>query len=204
MPVAVAPLPPGSEPAASDLSVLNLQPSTLVEVVIAVGGNLGPVQETLRWAVHRLNAMPGFEITGVGPLAQSAPVGVSGQPDYLNTVVVGRTLLSPRELLNRLQAIEIDGGRERNEQWGPRTLDLDVIVYGDLIVTTPELTLPHPRAHERAFVLQPWAAIDPAAVLPGPHGGQVAVLGAAAPDAYGLRWMPPDWLSDGSGRSGAA
>ncbi|MBU4215312.1 MAG: 2-amino-4-hydroxy-6-hydroxymethyldihydropteridine diphosphokinase [Actinobacteria bacterium] len=179
--------------------VLDRLPSQLVDVVIALGGNLGPVQDTLRWAVQRLRATPGLEVTAVGPLARTAAVGVTDQPDFLNSVVLARSLLPPRELLNRLRAIEQEAGRERHERWGPRTLDLDIIVYGTLAVVTDELELPHPRAHERAFVLLPWAAVEPDAVLPGLGGGPVAALGATAPDTDGLRWVPGDWLAqDGS------
>ncbi|MCL2455483.1 MAG: 2-amino-4-hydroxy-6-hydroxymethyldihydropteridine diphosphokinase [Micrococcales bacterium] len=186
------------------VAALDHLPPGLVDVVIGLGGNLGPVQETLRWAVHRLHAMPGLEITGVGPLASNPAVGVTDQPDYLNTVIVGKTLLPPRELLTRLQAVEAETGRQRDERWGPRPLDLDIIMYGSLVVTTDDLTLPHPRARERAFVLQPWAAVDPLAVLPGPGGGPVVQLAATAPDAGQLRWMGLDWLNETPGEPGAA
>ncbi|MBU4337317.1 MAG: 2-amino-4-hydroxy-6-hydroxymethyldihydropteridine diphosphokinase [Actinobacteria bacterium] len=196
----VAAVLPEQPPTAVDLDldsdeVLDRLPTTLVDVVIALGGNIGPVQDTLRWAVHRLRATPGLEVTAVGPLARTAAVGVTDQPDFLNTVVLARSLLPPRELLNRLRAIEQEAGRERHERWGPRTLDLDIIVYGTLAVVTDELELPHPRAHERAFVLQPWAAVEPEAVLPGLGGGPVAALAATAPDTEGLTWVPGDWLA---------
>ncbi len=183
---------------------LSQSPEALTEVVIGVGGNLGPVQETLRWAVLRLGAMTGLEVTAVGPLARTAAVGSTDQPDYLNTVVVARTLLSPRDLLRRLQGVEREAGRERLERWGPRTLDLDIISYGNLVASDDELTVPHPRAHERAFVLGPWAALDPDAVLPGPGGGPVSRLADQAPDADGVRWMALDWLTDTPGEPGAA
>lgn len=190
------PLPPVTE---DDDAVLDRLPSHLVDVVIALGGNVGPVLDTLRWAVQRLRAVPGLEVTAVGPLARTAAVGVTDQPDFLNTVVLARCLLPPRELLHRLRAVEQEAGRERHERWGPRTLDLDLIVYGTLSVVTDELELPHPRAHERAFVLQPWAAVDPGAVLPGLGGGPVGALAATAPDVAGLSWVPGDWLApDGS------
>lgn len=183
---------------------LDQSPAALTNVVIGVGGNLGPVQETLRWAVLRLGAMTGLEVVAVGPLARTAAVGSTDQPDYLNTVVLARTLLSPRDLLRRLQGVEREAGRERLERWGPRTLDLDIVTYGDLVVGDDELTLPHPRAHSRAFVLGPWASLDPDAVLPGPGGGPVARLADRAPDAEGVRWMALDWLTDTPGEPGAA
>jgi len=174
-----------------------------VDVVIGVGGNLGPVQETLRWAVQRLGTLTGLEITAVGPLARTAAVEGPDQPDYLNTVILGRTLLSARDLLRRLAGVELEAGRDRLERWGPRTLDLDLITYGDLVASDDELTLPHPRAHQRAFVLGPWAAVDSSAVLPGPGGGPVAQLAERAPDTQGVRWMALDWLTDSPREPGA-
>ncbi|MCL2092013.1 MAG: 2-amino-4-hydroxy-6-hydroxymethyldihydropteridine diphosphokinase [Micrococcales bacterium] len=202
---ASGPAPAPDAPArTAGAQVLDQPPSALTNVVIGVGGNLGPVQETLRWAVLRLGAMTALEVTAVGPLARTAAVGSTDQPDYLNTVVLARTLLSPRDLLRRLQGIEREAGRERLERWGPRTLDLDIIAYGDLVVGDDELTLPHPRAHERAFVLGPWASLASDAVLPGPDGGPVARLADHAPDARGVRWMALDWLTDTPGEPGAA
>ena len=199
VPAPAAPHPPVPPVTEDDDAALDRLPSHLVDVVIALGGNVGPVLDTLRWAVQRLRAVPGLEVTAVGPLARTAAVGVTDQPDFLNTVVLARCLLPPRELLHRLRAVEQEAGRERHERWGPRTLDLDLIVYGTLAVVTDELELPHPRAHERAFVLQPWAAVDPGAVLPGLGGGPVAALAATAPDVAGLSWVPGDWLApDGS------
>jgi dihydroneopterin aldolase/2-amino-4-hydroxy-6-hydroxymethyldihydropteridine diphosphokinase len=174
--------------------VLDEAPPAPVDVVIALGANLGPAQETLRQAVHDLAATPGLEIVQVSPLARTAPVGGPEQPDFLNAVVLARTTLAPRELLHAAQRIEQGHGRERHEHWGPRTLDVDLVVYGGVLAVTDDLELPHPRAHERAFVLQPWAEVDPHAVLPGLGGGPVAQLAATAPDRDGLRWMALDWL----------
>jgi dihydroneopterin aldolase / 2-amino-4-hydroxy-6-hydroxymethyldihydropteridine diphosphokinase len=195
-PTIVSPRPEPPLGVNRDSEALDRLPAGLADVVVAIGGNIGPVKETLRWAVQRLRTMPGLEVTGVAPLARSAAVGKPAQPDYLNTVVVGRTLLPPRELLHRLNALEKEAGRVRTEVNGPRTLDLDIIVYGSLTVSADDLTIPHPRAHERAFVLQPWAALQPDATLPGPSGGAVTTLAAAAPDLTGIRWMALDWLTD--------
>ncbi|MDM7855359.1 2-amino-4-hydroxy-6-hydroxymethyldihydropteridine diphosphokinase [Cellulomonas alba] len=173
---------------------LDEAPPVPVDVVIALGANLGPAQETLRRAVHDLAATPGLQIVQVSPLARTAPVGGPDQPDFLNAVVLARTTLAPRELLHAAQRIEQGHGRERHEHWGPRTLDVDLVVYGGVLAVTDDLELPHPRAHERAFVLQPWAEVDPHAVLPGLGGGPVAQLAATAPDREGLRWMALDWL----------
>lgn len=169
-------------------------PAEPVEVVLALGANLGSAQETLRDAVSDLAGTRGIEVTDVSPLARTAAVGPE-QPDYLNAVVLARTTLSPRDLLRATQAIEHAHGRERAERWGPRTLDVDIVVYGSVLAVTDDLELPHPRAHERAFVLEPWSQVDPEAILPGLGGGPVAQLAATAPDRGGVRWLALDWLT---------
>ncbi|MDQ2624658.1 MAG: 2-amino-4-hydroxy-6-hydroxymethyldihydropteridine diphosphokinase, partial [Actinomycetota bacterium] len=132
----------------------------------------------------------------VSPLARTVAVGgPAGQPDFLNAIVLARTTLAPRELLRAVQGIENEHGRVREERWGPRTLDVDIIQFGTVIAFSEDLELPHPRAHERAFVLQPWAEVDPHAVLAGLGGGPVEALAATAPDKDGLRWMALDWLA---------
>jgi len=140
-------------------------------VVIALGANLGPVQATLEAAVRQLADVDGLHITAVSNLFETDPVGGPEQPAYLNAVVLARTRLGAFALLTELHGIEADHGRVRETRWGARSLDLDLIQYGDpgsdadLISTDPELTLPHPRAHERAFVLAPWSSVDSQAVL---------------------------------------
>ncbi|ADG73542.1 2-amino-4-hydroxy-6-hydroxymethyldihydropteridin epyrophosphokinase [Cellulomonas flavigena DSM 20109] len=176
------------------LDALDEPPAQPVRAVLALGSNIGPAQETLRQAVADIAATPGVEVVAVSPLARTAAVGPE-QPDFLNAVVLARTTLSPRDLLRAAHAVEDRHGRERHERWGPRTLDVDVIVHGDTLAVTDDLELPHPRAHERAFVLQPWAQIDPEAQLPGLGGGPVAQLAATAPDRDGVRWMALDWLT---------
>ena len=185
------------------LDQLDERPGAPVDVVLAIGGNLGPVAETLRTAVHELTQVSGLEVTAVSPLARTAAVGGPDQPDYLNAVVLARTTLAPREVLRVCQGIENAHGRERSVRWGPRTLDIDVIVYGSVLAVTDDLELPHPRAHQRAFVLQPWAQADPEAVLPGLGGGPVAVLAETAPDRDGVRWLALDWLTDPIPTTGA-
>ena len=140
-------------------------------VVIALGANLGSVQATLEAAVRQLADVDGLHITAVSSLFETDPVGGPEQPAYLNAVVLARTRLGAFALLTELHRIEADHGRVRETRWGARSLDLDLIQYGDpgsdadLISTDPELTLPHPRAHERAFVLAPWSSVDSQAVL---------------------------------------
>jgi 2-amino-4-hydroxy-6-hydroxymethyldihydropteridine diphosphokinase/dihydroneopterin aldolase len=148
------------------------------QVVIALGSNLGDRLGHLQGAVDALDGTRGLAVAAVSPVYQTAPVGGPAQPDYYNAVLTARTVLPPRALLTRCQQVENAFGRVRAETWGPRTLDLDLIVYGDVVTDDPELTLPHPRAAERAFVLAPWHAVDPDAVIPG--RGSVADLLAAA------------------------
>ncbi|MGW0483208.1 2-amino-4-hydroxy-6-hydroxymethyldihydropteridine diphosphokinase [Nonomuraea sp. NPDC003214] len=146
-----------------------------MKVVLALGGNLGRRFLTLQGAVDTLFDAPGLEFVAASPVYETDPVGgPGGQRPYLNAVVVAETTLPPRTLLERAQSVENAFGRVREERWGPRTLDVDLIMVGDTVSDDPELTLPHPRAHERAFVLVPWAAADPDGELPG--RGRVADL----------------------------
>ena len=156
-------------------------------VVLALGSNLGDRLANLQGAVDALCSGPGLDDVAVSPVYETAPVGGPAQPDYLNAVLVAATSLPPRAVLDRGRAAEAALGRVRGPRWGPRTLDVDVIAYGDEISDDPELTLPHPRAHERAFVLAPWHDLDPGAVIPG--RGRIAGLLAALP-ADGLRRFP--------------
>jgi len=153
-------------------------------VVLALGSNLGDRLANLQAAVDALTAGPGLDEVAVSPVYETAPVGGPPQPEYLNAVLVAVTSLPPRAVLDRSRAAETALGRVRGPRWGPRTLDVDVIVYGNEVSSDPELTLPHPRAHERAFVLVPWHDVDPGAVIPG--RGPVAGLLAALP-ADGVR-----------------
>jgi dihydroneopterin aldolase/2-amino-4-hydroxy-6-hydroxymethyldihydropteridine diphosphokinase len=175
--------------------ILDEAPADPVDVVLALGANLGAAQQTLRDAVSDLARVRGLTVVDVSPLARSAAVGGPEQPDYLNAIVLARTTLSARDLLRATQAIEQQHGRERLEHWGPRTLDIDLVVYGATLAVTDDLELPHPRAHQRAFVLEPWAQVAPDAVLPGLGGGPVALLAATAPDRAGIRWLALDWLT---------
>nr|WP_286189636.1 2-amino-4-hydroxy-6-hydroxymethyldihydropteridine diphosphokinase [Sanguibacter hominis] len=174
-------------------------PSEPVRAILALGANLGDPRATLRQAVRELESSGVIDIEAVAPLARTAAVGGPEQPDFLNTVIMVRTFLAPRELLHLCQHIEQVHGRVRTEHWGPRTLDIDIITYGQVTGVTDDLELPHPRAHERAFVLQPWDQIEPGAVLPGLGGGPVDALAATAPDLQGVRWLALDWLDEEPG-----
>ena len=141
-----------------------------MRAVIALGSNLGNREHTLAAALRELAALPETTLQAASGLYESAavkPGGIDlGAPSYLNQVAIVQTMLSPRQLLASLRVMETAHGRERHERWGDRTLDLDIIAFGDVEQTDPELTLPHPRAHERSFVLVPWFEIDPLAELP--------------------------------------
>jgi 2-amino-4-hydroxy-6-hydroxymethyldihydropteridine diphosphokinase len=137
--------------------------------VVALGSNLGNRLEALQGAVDALEDTPGLRVKAVSPVYETEPWGVelSSQPNYFNAVVLVKTTLPPSALLERGHAIEEAFERVRDQQWGPRTIDVDIVSYQQVVSDDPRLTLPHPRAHERAFVLAPWHDIDPEAVLPG-------------------------------------
>ncbi|MFI7408802.1 2-amino-4-hydroxy-6-hydroxymethyldihydropteridine diphosphokinase [Streptomyces sp. NPDC049627] len=147
--------------------------------VISLGSNLGNRLETLQGAIDALEDTPGVRIKAVSPVYETEPWGVEpgSQPSYFNAVVVLKTTLPPSSLLERAHAVEEAFHRVRDERWGARTLDVDIVAYADVVSDDPHLTLPHPRAHERAFVLAPWHDVDPQAQLPG--RGPVAALLAA-------------------------
>jgi 2-amino-4-hydroxy-6-hydroxymethyldihydropteridine diphosphokinase len=144
-------------------------------VVIAMGTNLGDRLDYLQGGLDGLYDTPRLVYLAVSPVYETTPVGGPEQPDYLNAVTIGETTLPARAVLERCHSLEDAFGRVRGgERWGPRTLDLDLIAYGDEVSDSPGLTLPHPRAQERAFVLAPWHDADPDAELPGQ--GKVADL----------------------------
>ncbi len=136
---------------------------------LGLGSNLGDRLAYLQLAVDGLAASPGVRLVAVSPVYETAPVGGPEQPDYLNAVAEVETTLTARELLAVANAIEAEGERVRKERWGPRTLDVDVLLVGDERHDTPELTVPHPRMTERAFVLAPLADLAPELVAE-PHG----------------------------------
>ena len=144
-----------------------------VVAVVALGANLGNREETLAQAVRDIARLPLVDDIQVVEPIETVAVTLTGEsedaPRYLNSVALVTTRLAPSILLGYLHGIEKAHGRERGERWGDRTLDLDLITYGDVESTNPKLTLPHPRAHEREFVLAPWLVADADAMIPG-HG----------------------------------
>ena len=161
---------------------------------VSLGSNLpdavGDSPAILADAVARLAAADGVRVVAVSSLYRTAPVGGVEQPDFFNAVVVGETTLGAEDLLALCQAVEAAHHRTREVRWGPRTLDVDVLAFGDELSEDPALTLPHPRAHERAFVLVPWAEADADAHLPG--RGRVADL-ADAVGTDGVRIADLPW-----------
>ena len=134
-----------------------------MKAVIALGANIGNPKEQMDLAVALLREAT--ELTAVSSYYSTKPVGGPEQPDFLNAVCLLESELPALDLLSLLLGIEKSLGRERTEKWGPRTIDLDLIQYGSLLSKAVELELPHPRAHERRFVLEPWHEIEPDAVL---------------------------------------
>ncbi|MEU0525393.1 2-amino-4-hydroxy-6-hydroxymethyldihydropteridine diphosphokinase [Streptomyces niveus] len=137
--------------------------------VISLGSNLGNRLETLQGAIDALEDTPGLRVKAVSPVYETEPWGVEpgSQPSYFNAIVVVKTTLPPSSLLERAQAVEEAFDRVRVERWGPRTIDVDIVAYADVVSDDPVLTLPHPRAHQRAFVLVPWLDVEPEALLAG-------------------------------------
>ena len=153
-------------------------------VAIGLGSNLGDSSAILQGAVDDLQATDGLELTAASAVFETDPVGGPEQPVYFNAVAVGRTSLRNHELLAAAQAVEEHWHRQREVRWGPRTLDVDILAIDDEVSDDPAITVPHPLAHERAFVLVPWLDVDPDATIPG-HGRVDALL--AHVDRSGVR-----------------
>jgi 2-amino-4-hydroxy-6-hydroxymethyldihydropteridine diphosphokinase len=136
---------------------------------IALGSNLGDRAAHLAAALTALAATPGIEVIAASSPIETDPVSPVAQSPFLNAAALVRTTLSPQRLLEKLLQIEQQQGRVRDQRWGPRTLDLDLITFGDLVLSEPGLTLPHPRLRERRFVLEPLAMIAPDLTIPPDH-----------------------------------
>ena len=161
--------------------------SASVRACVGLGGNIGDVAATLRGALAALDALPATRLLRASRFYRTQAWGVEDQPDFINAAALLETALAPRALLDALLAIERAHGRERaadGSRWGPRTLDLDLLLYGDSVVDEPGLLVPHPQLHARAFVLVPLADIAPEARVPG--RGRVDVL-LASVDVAGVR-----------------
>lgn len=155
-------------------------------VFVAMGGNLGDVASAFDFALARLTATNDVRLVARSPVYRTSPVGGVTQPDFLNAVAEFRTSLAPSAFLHRLHIAERDAGRDRAAEvrWGPRTLDLDIVVWGDRMVCEPGLTIPHPRFTDRLFVLEPLADLAPELVPPG-HSQSVSQLRDALRDVSG-------------------
>ena len=138
-----------------------------VTVYLGLGSNMGDSRANLQRAVALLDLHPEIKVERVSPFLETAPVGYLEQPHFLNGVLQATTTLSPQALLAAAQSIENRLGRKRTVRWGPRTIDIDILLYGDLVLKSADLTIPHPRMQERAFVLQPLALLAPELRLPG-------------------------------------
>jgi len=149
---------------------------------VGLGANLGEPRRQVEAAIEELKRLPRTRVTGVSSLYRSAPVGGPPQPEYVNAAARLDTGLDPEALLDALLAIEAAHGRERRARNAPRTLDLDLLLYGGRVLAAPRLVLPHPRLHERAFVLAPLAELEPGLEVPG-RGAVGALLAACAGQA---------------------
>ena len=153
----------------------------MADVFIGLGGNIGDREALLAEALRKLDATPGVKVAAVSSLYETKPVGHVAQPDFLNLVAKLATNLPPYALLNTCLRIEAELGRERRERWGPRTVDIDVLWCEGVAQADEKLTLPHPRMHERAFVLVPLAELAPSLKLDGrPVASLVNALGGQA------------------------
>ncbi|WP_024355619.1 2-amino-4-hydroxy-6-hydroxymethyldihydropteridine diphosphokinase [Leucobacter chironomi] len=176
----------------------------IVPVLFAFGANLGDRGETIRAAQRQLAQAPGIRELRASPLRETIALTVHGPdpdaPRYLNGVAIAETAVPPHELLDLMQRIEAAHGRVRDERWGDRTLDIDLILYGGRVISDERLAVPHPRAHERDFVLAPWLDLDPGAVLMG-HG-RVSDLLARMGDTT-RPFVEPDADDDAAGSRAA-
>jgi 2-amino-4-hydroxy-6-hydroxymethyldihydropteridine diphosphokinase len=160
----------------------------VTRALLALGSNLGDRPANLQRAVELLGGSDGVQVVRSSRVYETAPVGPS-QPDYLNAVIEVRTELAPARLLEAAHAVERALGRERGERWGPRTIDVDILTFDDLELHGPGLEIPHPRMHERAFVLVPLGELDGDPPLPG--GRHLAEISLPPADLLGVRPFGP-------------
>jgi len=139
----------------------------MARAFVGVGANLGDAAAQVRAAIGALAALPGTRLVAASSLYRTAPLGYADQPDFINAAVLLETALAPRALLEALQAVEARAGRARSFKDAPRVLDLDLLLYGGEVLQEPDVVVPHPRLHSRAFALAPVVEIDPDAVIPG-------------------------------------
>jgi 2-amino-4-hydroxy-6-hydroxymethyldihydropteridine diphosphokinase len=173
----------------------------VLPAVIALGSNLGDREANLREAVRDIAALDGVTVTAVSGLVESHAVKPTGTdveaPNYLNAVALVQSALHPEDLLEQLNRIEAEHGRVRVERWGDRTLDLDIVAFDGLTRATETLSLPHPRAWERPFVVVPWLQVDPDASIPG-RGRIDALPAARSADVWAFD-APPLWQQPSPG-----
>ena len=155
---------------------------------LALGSNLGDRLEHLRAAARRLDETQGLEVVRSSRVYETEPVGPP-QPPYLNAVIEVHTTLNPRELLEAALGVEESLGRVRAERWGPRTIDVDILVYDEQTIDEPDLAIPHPRMHERGFVLVPLGELDADAMLPG--GRRLSSVRLSPDAVFGVRPFAP-------------
>jgi 2-amino-4-hydroxy-6-hydroxymethyldihydropteridine diphosphokinase len=160
-----------------------------VSAYLALGANLGDRLGNLQRAVDLLEVTPGIAVVRSSRVYETEPVGGPDQPEYLNAVLKIRTDLEPADLLRACLAVEAEMGRVRAERWGPRPIDVDVLTYGDRTIDEPDLEIPHPRMHERGFVLVPLAELDADPMLPG--GRRLASLRLAPGAVLGVQPCAP-------------
>lgn len=165
-------------------------PAVLTTCFIGLGGNLGDVPATLHDALAVLGGLPCTVLLRASRLYLTPAWGITAQPDFVNAVAMVDTALPPQTLLDNLLRIERDAGRDRradgSDRWGPRTLDLDLLLYGERVIDTPALTVPHPHLHERAFVLVPLLEIAPDLRIPGRGAAADALAAMASGDIQTL------------------
>lgn len=192
-------------PSADTRQALRTAPASPVTSVVALGSNLGASPHILSEAVAHLAAHELVQVTAESPLVVTAPVGgPPDQPEYLNQVIEVRTTLSPLGLLELAHQVEQAHHRERIVRWGPRTLDIDIITFGSLSSDDEELTLPHPRASERAFVLTPWSWMDPGALIGGRSVFELADAAADRGEVRPYRATATDAVPTGAAFTDAA